>query len=647
MQFFFSYLCIVKFLRVIILLIGVATSNFLMASTTLLHSNDSIPVDSTLVRYFYENLDNQQLGDIKVWDTTTLSSTFYDPSNPLFEYYQELSNSGHAHKNMEFSFPTAVGFNHNQDAYGRFIITKNNIIYPIIYQPFTEISYMMGSKKEQHLNVIFCREFLPRFYVTLNFNIDYAPSVYQRSYAQNLYFIGNFRWNTKNERYGVNGYYFTNKIDVYENGGVTHDSIFVDLIEEDKSVIPVNLMKASNLIKISGFGINNYFILSNPNVNNEKKIGLGRISYSFDYQRNRYVYKDEDPTSDFYSGYDQVLDTDNTFDSLTFYTIKNGISWNSLSYGKYKNDIPFYLTFGAEHNYTHHNGYTEITTGEQFGQVDYQNVRAKVGIIVNLFKSTRITGKGELIFGGYHEGDFLLDGQWKQFLGTYKKNFGALVFDVNLSRKSADWFEETYYSNNFRWHNDFSPATYLRLQGAYEIRWLSIGLKQTTIDHYIYFGKNAKPVQYTGTLNITSAFAKFDIKLRYFEIAGVASMQVADNENVIHLPLFYGKIKFGWNITLVRGVSMMQPAFVINYFTEYYADAYMPALRTYYLQDDVKIGNYPFLDFYLTFKVKRANLFVGYTNIYSLSKDNRYFTTPHYPMRDSKFIFGVKWRLYQ
>ena len=91
----------------------------------------------------------------------------------------------------------------------------------------------------------------------------------------------------------------------------------------------------------------------------------------------------------------------------------------------------------------------------------------------------------------------------------------------------------------------------------------------------------------------------------------------------------------------------MQPAFVINYFTEYYADAYMPALRTYYLQDDVKIGNYPFLDFYLTFKVKRANLFVGYTNIYSLSKDNRYFTTPHYPMRDSKFIFGVKWRLYQ
>lgn len=613
------------------------TCHFLMASTTLLHQNDSTRVDSTLVRYFYNSLENQQLGDIKVCDTTTLSASFYDPTNPLFEYYQELSNSGHAHKNLEFAFPTSIGFNNDLVSYDKFIVTKKKVLYPIVYQPFTEISYMMGSKKEQHLNVLFCREFLPRFYVTLNFNIDYAPSVYQRSYAQNLYFVGNLRWNTKNKRYGLNGYFFTNKIDVYENGGITHDSIFVDLIETDKSVIPVNLMHASNLIKVTGFGLDQYFILGMP----------GRLSYSFDYQRNRYVYKDTDLSSGYYDDFDPVLNPDETFDSLTFYTIKNGINWSSLSYGKYNNDIPFYLTFGAEHNYTHHNGYTEIVTGEKFGKVDYQNVRAKAGVIVNIFKSTRITGKGELIFGGYQAGDFLLNGQWKQFLGTYKKNYGALIFDVNLSRKSADWFEETYYSNNFRWSNDFSPATYLRLQGAYETRWLSIGLKQTTIDHYIYFGENAKPVQFTGTLNITSAFAKFDIKLRHLDIGGIASMQVANNDKVIHLPLFYGKLKLGWNVTLVKGVSSVQPSVVINYFTEYYADAYIPALRTYYLQNDVKIGNYPFLDLYITFKVKRANIFVGYTNFYSLAKDNRYFTTPHYPMRDSKFIFGLKWRLYK
>ena len=619
----------------------------MLGSTTLLSDNDSIPVDSTLVRYFYNSLDNQQLGTVKVWDTTTLTASFYDPTNPLFEYYQELSNSGHAHNNLEFSFPTSIGFNSYLPSYDKFIVTKEKVFYPIVYQPFTEISYMMGSKKEQHLNVVFCRELLPRFYITLNFNIDFAPSVYQRSYAQNLYFIGNFRWNTKNERYGVNGYYFTNKIDVLENGGITADSLFVDNIYEDKSVIPVNLEGASNLLKVSGFGINQYFVLRSSDIKTEEKIGFGRICYSFDYQRNRYLYKDSYPTSDFYAGYDQVLNSEQTYDSLTFYTIKNEISWNSLSYGKYNDDIPFYLTFGAEHNYSHHNGYKDIFTGDNFGDVDFQNIRAKAGIIINLFKSTRITGRGELILNDYHAGDFILDGQWKQFLGTYKKNYGALVFNVNLSRQSADWFEEAYYSNNFRWQNDFSPSTYMRLRGLYETRWFSVGLKQTTIDHYIYFGTDAKPTQYTGTLNITSAFANFNVKLWHFEIGGVASMQIADNEDVVHLPLFYGKLKFGWDITLVKGVSMMQPAFVINYFTEYYADAYMPATRVFYLQNDVKIGNYPFLDFFITFKLKRANIFVGYTNIYSLSKDNRYFTTPHYPMRDSKWILGVKWRLYK
>lgn len=619
----------------------------MLGNTTLLHSNDSVPADSTLVKYFYQSLDNKQLGDVKVWDTTTLSASFYDPTNPLFEYYQELSNSGHAHNNLEFSFPSSIGFNHNLASYDRFIINKDKILYPIVYQPFTEISYMMGSKKEQHLNVIFCRELLPRFYIALNFNIDYAPSVYQRSYAQNHYFMGNFRWNTLNERYGFNGYYFTNKIDVYESGGITYDTLFIDNVLDDKSVIPVNLSNASNLIKVSGFGLNQYFILSKSDIKKGKKIGLGRINYSFDYQRNRYLYKDEDPTSDFYANYDPVLNNEETADSVTFYTIKNGINWNSLSYGRYNNDIPFYLTFGVEHNFTRHKGYKDIVTEEQFAQADFQNLRAKAGIIINLFKSTRITGKGELILSDYHAGDFILDGQWKQFLGTYKKNIGALVFNVNLSRKSADWFEETYYSNNFRWHNDFSPATYMRLNGAYENRWLSIGLKQTTIDHYIYFGENAKPVQYTGTLNITSAYAKLDVRLKHFNIAGLASVQVADNEDVVHLPAFYGKLKLGWNITLVKGVSMLQPSVVINYFTEYYADAYMPALRTYHLQKDVKIGNYPFLDFYLTIKLKRANIFIGYTNIYSLSKDYRYFTTPHYPMRDSKFVFGVKWRLYK
>lgn len=640
-----------------------------MTASSIMHEPDSLTTDSSMVRYFYDNIENQQLGDILVWDTTTLGSTFFDAADPQFESFHTLSNSGHAHKNLEFSFPTNIGFNSSLTSFDRYLKSKDDIIYPILYQPFTCLNYMMGSKKEQHFNATFSREMAPRFYLTFYFNIDDVPSLYKRSFAQNINFWINFRWNTRNQRYGVNGYYFTNKIFNYESGGLKDDMVFTNNIEPDKSLLEVNLNNATNLIKTDGFGISQYFVLTrnntlpkqSKNIANDticgddttrqapkiREIGLGRINYTFDYQRNRYIYEDAFPTSEFYLHFDTLLNNSKTLDSLSFHTIKNAISWNSLGYEKYSNDIPFYLTFGAEHNYTVHKGYTDYITGEQIMEQDFSNVRAKAGIVINLFKSTRITGNGEIIFAGYHAGDFNVEAQWKQFLGTYKRNIGTLNFDFDLARKSPDWFETHYYSNNFRWDNDFGASSHLMLKGSYEYKWFDVGVRNRTIGNYIYFAEDAKPAQYSGTLNVMSLFAKFDFKFKVFEVSGIMSMQKANNENVVHLPMFYGKVKLGWNITLVRNVSLVQPCIVLNYFTEYYADAYMPALRTYHLQNEVKIGNYPFVDIFMTFKLHKAYIYFGMTNVYSLAQDNRYFSTPHYPARDYKFLMGVNWRLYQ
>lgn len=616
--------------------------------------NDSIAIDSTLVKFFTNNLNNLTLGDVKTYDTTTLLASYYEPLEKPFTIYQTLSNSGLANKNISFFYPVDLGFNLKTPAFESYLRNSNNIIYPIIYQPFTDIRYMMGDKKEQHLEVLFSRELMPNLFITLNYDIDFSPGVYKRSKMQNSFFNGNVRYNTKNNRYGICGYYYNNKIDIQENGGIIYDSIFMNNIETDRSVIDVNLTNATNLIKTSGFAFDQYFNILGPNVKKshdtivrKRKIDIGRINHRFEYQRNKYVYQDGNPLSHFYQSYDPIIDSIRTFDSISFYNVKNVIYWNSLGYKQYNNDIPFYLTFGIEHNFTHHAGYYDIKTKERFNQQDLSNLRANAGIIINLFKSTRISGNAQLITNGYQAGDFFIDGQWKQFLGSYTKNIGALKFDVNLNRQSADWFEEYYYSNNFRWNNNFNPSTSLLLQGSYELPYLTIGIKQTTIENYIYFGTDARPKQHSGTVNISSLYSTFNVKLNKFELIGFASLQATDNNDVIHIPTFQGKLKLAYNITLVKNISMMQPSVTINYFTEYYADAYMPALRTFYLQNDTKVGNFPFIDLCITFKIKRANIFVQYTNMYSLTRDNRYFTTPHYPMRDSRFCLGVNWRLYK
>ncbi len=642
-----------KNVKYILSFIFVALCTFSNAKVFFVQS-DSLKVDSTRVSYFIHSLNNLTLGDVEFWDTTTLLASFYEPLEQKYALYHTLSNSGLAHKNINFSYPVLLGFNTELNSFSKYIYNPDNLIYPIVLQPFTEISYYSGGKKEQHLDVLFCREFLPRFFISLNYDVDFSPGVYKRSKMQNTFFNGTLRYTTKDNRYGISGYYFNNKFDVQENGGIKYDSIFINNIESDRSVIDVNLSNATNLIKISGFAVEQYFNILGHNVkktqdsiNEERKVDIGRINHHFEYQRNKYVYEDANPLSSFYQYFDPVIDSTKTFDSIYFHNIKNVLYWNTLGYKKYNNDIPFYLTFGLEHNFSHHAGYLNVLTQEYFHKQNYSNLRANAGIIINLFKSTRITGKAQLIASGYQAGDFFIDGQWKQFLGTYKRNIGVLSFNINLNRQSADWFEESYYSNNFRWNNDFNPSTSLLLNASYELPFMTIGIKHTTIDNYIYFGTDVKPEQYDGNLNVSSLYSTFDVKFNRLEFIGFASLQTTNNSDVIHIPSFQSKIKLAYNITLVKNVSMMQPSIAIKYFTEYYADAYMPALRTFYLQNEIKVGNYPYIDFCVTFKVKSANIFVQYTNMFSLTRDFRYIATPHYPMRDSRFCMGVNWRLYK
>ncbi|MBE6336966.1 MAG: hypothetical protein E7066_09885 [Lentimicrobiaceae bacterium] len=628
--------------------------HYTMTSKSISYNNDTLNIDSTNVRYFNQKLENLTLGNIYSWDTTTIMASYYEPLEKAFSTYQTLSNSGMANKNMSFSYPINLGFNTEVNSFSSYIMNGDNITFPIIYQPFTDITYMMGDKKEQHLEVLFCREFLPRFFITLNYDLDFSPGAYKRSKMQNSFFNTNLRYYTKDERYGISGYYYNNKIDVQENGGIKYDSIFINNLETDRSVIDVNLSNASNLIKVSGFAIDQYFNILSQNVEisedssyRKRKIDIGRINYHFEYQQNRSIYEDKQPLSSFYKMYDPILDSTKTFDSIYFHNIKNVVYWNTLGYKKYDQDIPFYLTFGLEHDYTYHSGYTDFITKERFNKNTYNSLSANAGIIINLFRSTRISGSGQLITNGYHAGDFFISGQWKQYIGTKNKNFGSILFDININRQSEDWFEEYYYSNNFRWDNNFKPSQSLLLKASYELKSFNIGIEQTTINDYIYFNYDAKPSQHDGTINIWSLYSTFNLKLNRFEFIGFASLQSTDNDDIIHIPSFHGKIKLGYTLPIVKNISSVQPSIVINYFTEYYADAYMPALRTFYLQNEVKVGNYPYIDLCVTFKIKRANIFVQYTNMYSLTSDNRYFTTPHYPMRDSRFCLGVNWRLYK
>ena len=476
-----------------------------------------------------------------------------------------------------------------------------------------------------------------------------------------------------------------------ENGGIVNDEDYISNAD-DNSVINVNLTTASNFIVSSGIGFQQYFNLlpqkkiikaeSTPVENDTiapladsllidslvvdtlsmdslphpetqevivqqkvRKFTLGRICHSFSYLNNKLYYNETSPGVAFYQPYDTLLNSGKTTDTTLVRAIKNTLKWSSLGYQKYNDDVPLYVYAGVTHGF-YNVRYYNYTEGEMRSARNYNQLSVNGGVIVNLFKSARITGQAELVTLGYQIGDFDIKGQWKQYIGTTRKNYGMAVFDVEFKRQSANWFETSYYSNHFRWENDFKAATYLVFNLKYQFRDYCIGVRQTSINNFIYFGTDARPAQNEGMFSIREAYLSFYQKLWRFEFEGFASLQKSSNENVMHLPLVQASLKIGYAQPLFRKKATLYPSITVRYFTKYYADAYMPATRTFYLQNEVEIGNYPFIDVALAIKVQRAHIYAAYSNMFLLTGIRNSFVAPHYPTRDSRVYIGVSWRLF-
>jgi len=584
---------------------------------------------------------------------------------------------------MRLPYHTDVGFDMSVPAFQNYIRTEKDLKTYMSLLPYSELRYVMTTgDKEQHLNFRFGRQIYQGLFLSFEFNTDFSPGIYTNNKSENNYFWINALYSTKDERYRAFAYWYRNKIDAQENGGITYDSIYSQQLESDAAAILTNLSNSTNYIKVSGAGFQHYFNLlpqhkksakkshdkvgSNDsitpttdsltqvpkplmdsikqNIPVERKFTLGRINHKFAYQRNQLFYNETSGALPFYAPYDTLLAAKTT-DSTMVYAIRNSFSWNSLGYQKYSDDVPFYLYAGIDYDFfkKKHYDYLENKT---INDRSYSQLSLNGGIVINLFKMTTITGRARLITLGYQIGDFNLHGQWKQRFSNTDRDFGKLIFDFDMKRQSPTWFETSYYSNHFRWDNDFHASTHLSFNLHYHYKSFQVGARQTSINDYIYFNQEARPAQNDGFISIREIYGTYAYSWERFKLEGFVSMNLVSDETVMRLPTFLGKLRFSYAQPIFKKAAILQPIISVQYFTKYYANAYMPALRTFYLQDEVLIGNFPFIDLALAINVKQADIYIQYSNMFLLTGNHNSFIAPHYPMRDSKIFIGINWRLF-
>ena len=178
------------------------------------------------------------------------------------------------------------------------------------------------------------------------------------------------------------------------------------------------------------------------------------------------------------------------------------------------------------------------------------------------------------------------------------------------------------------------------------------------------------PAQSSELLMTGTAYIEKDIHWWVFGFRFRLYGQYSSNETIIPLPSFAGCQTTYFEARLFRNflttdyslkyktqnnenfykVLTMQFGWNIAYNTKYYAYAYMPVTGMFYLQDEQKIGNYPFFDFFVNFQINRARIFImtdGINTLFGNSLGKRNYMAYRYPTNDYRGKIGISWLFYE
>jgi len=534
------------------------------------------------------------------------------------------------------------------EPYDIYAFTPENIPFYNTKRPFTVLSYQLSGSKlteESNIRVVHTQNIKPEWNIGLAYQRFGTRGQYERQETDSKAFSLFTSYTGK--RYVAHVAYSFNNIANNENGGIVNDADITDTIMTSED-IAVNLNNARNKLRKSTLFLTHSLgvPVSFLNKNTEIEIGEGTLVYfgnSLEYTSYRRRYTDvRGSTENYYNNwyYDSSRSSDSShtsvFDAKVFAriqpwasdaiisTISGGLAYQSRQYyafnpDKYikntnepsNNNLYFYANAAGQFSkYFEWNGYTRYFIA---GKTDFKfdgNIR------VSLFPITN---------GIHLKGRFLLE-----------------YFE-------PDFFEQTYYSNHLRWNNNFDKTTRTQIEGTLSIPdWdLEFGAKQAIIKNYIYNNVNALPSQYGDNLSITSLFLRKNFKLGIMRFDNELLMQLSGNDDVLPLPKFSAHVSWYLQASLVKSVLSAQIGLDARYNSRYYVYAYNPALGDFHVQNEKKIGNFPYVEAFANFKWKRTVIFVKMANILKDSFGSEYFSALHYPRNNTMLLrLGVEWHFF-
>jgi len=303
----------------------------------------------------------------------------------------------------------------------------------------------------------------------------------------------------------------------------------------------------------------------------------------------------------------------------------------------YGHNIPYDTTISSSND-------TSVTG---YSSDQYNNVSVGAAIGHTVGEGWTWLFSGRLFLLGYRAGDFKVTGQIDRYIHA-KKGRSKLGIAGMIRLEEPDYFLQNYASNHFSWNNDFKKTKEILASATIENEPMKMKLRGelSTLTDYIYFGTDTLPHQHRGVISILGIDLYKHFQASIFNSINRISYQLPTNNNIIRLPMFSYYTSNFIRFDPVKNVLTTEIGFDMFFYTRYKGLSFMPSYGMFYHQDVRQIGNYPYLDVFITAKLKRTRFFLKFEHVNEglLYKD--YFHVLHYPIRGRAFKFGLSWTFY-
>ena len=610
-------------------------------------STDSIKYyNPTIQSYKYWTEDNTK----QIFDTVLTIDKYY--RNKMYNHKDSFgvmpfSNIGHTFNPLLYTtkinsaidlIPIGKSFN---------LIEADEVRYFDVQTPMTEFQYNNGYKQGHSLSSLFTHNINSR----INYSVQYrglrSEGKYLEQLASNNTLLFTVNYHTKNQKYNLWSHYITANVDDEENGGIQFPKNFEDGDSKfkDRDRMEVNLTGAQ-----SKYGRRRFYVGQQLGIINS---GQNRYPLSikniFTAESSHYSYEEFKALNTFFADREGIFEVDNL---KGHYNIKKLRKITNLSTVVYDWTDRLHVEAGLKYEHLEFNFDRIVDSSIAFPKNLKDNRLGVAGkLTFNWKKEIVLKSQGEVMSGDQFKNSYYID---NHLIVSPIKNY---YIEANLGIKSQMPSLNLLYNQSFYKSMNYfveNPENERTVQAGGELHLKPYNTRIFTqfynIKNYTYLDSDNLPKQSSSSVDLVQVGIKNTFQYKKFHLeTHLAYQNVTSNKQLLPLPDFIGRATVYYQSKAFKNNAEFQLGLNAYYFTKFQSRIFLPVTNEFRLQsksENYNIGEYPVLDLFLHFKVKRMLIILEGQHFNSSFSGYKFYSSPLNPYTDFRLNVGILWYIF-